>query len=86
MRLRNSLVHVREIGALIATPARCYLANRGSKTPEIEARKGEVTPRNNAISAPICITSYGDFGTKCPKNGAFKGHRVRRIPFRGNPG
>jgi hypothetical protein len=26
------------------------------------------------------------FGAKCPKNGAFKGHGVRRIPFRGNPG
>jgi hypothetical protein len=32
------------------------------------------------------MTSYGDLGTKCPKNGAFKGHDVRRIPFRGNPG
>jgi hypothetical protein len=67
MRLKNSLVHVRDIGALIATPARPYLAIRGSKPAEIEARKGEVAPRNKAISAPICITSYGGFVTKCPK-------------------
>src|SRR6266481_3853040 len=82
MRLRNLLVGVRDIGALIGTPARRHLANQGSKTAEIEARKGKVTPRNKAISAPSCITNYGRLGTKCPKNGAFKGHRVRRIPFR----
>jgi hypothetical protein len=86
MRLRNLLVGVRDIGALIGTPARRHLANQGSKTAEIEARKGKVTPRNKAISAPYCITNYSRLGTKCPKNGAFKGHRVRRIPFRGNPG
>jgi hypothetical protein len=86
MRLRNLLVYVRDIGALIAIPARSHFANGGSKTLEIEARKGKVMPRNKAISAPTCITGYGAFGTKCPKNGAFKGHRVSTIPFRGNPG
>jgi hypothetical protein len=86
MRLKNSLVRVRDIGALIATRARRDLANRGSKTAEIDARRRKVTPRNKAISAPICITSYGVVGAQCPKNGPFKGHGVRRIPFRGNPG
>jgi hypothetical protein len=37
MRLRNLLVGVRDIGALIGTPARRHLANQGSKTAEIEA-------------------------------------------------
>jgi len=73
MRLKNSVVRVREIGALIATRARRHLANRGSKTAEIDVITGKVTPRNKAISAPICITSYGFFfGTKFPKNDAFK--------------
>jgi hypothetical protein len=31
VRLRNSLLHVRDIGALIATPAQRYLANRAAK-------------------------------------------------------
>ena len=35
-RLRNSLVRVRHIGALIAIPARSHLATRDSKTAEIE--------------------------------------------------
>ena len=56
MELKNSAVRVREIGALIATRARCHLANRGSETAEIDARTRKVTPRNKAISAPICIT------------------------------
>ena len=86
MTLRNSLVRVRYIGALVAIPARSYLATRDSKTAEIEARKGKVTPRNKAISAPTCITSYGGFGAKCPKNGASEGHDVSRIHLRGNPG
>ena len=64
MRLRNLLVGVRDIGALIGTPARRHLANQGSKTAEIEARKGKVTPRNKAISAPYCITNYSRLGTK----------------------
>jgi hypothetical protein len=51
---------------------------------EIQARKGKVTPRNKAISAPTCIISYG--GAKCPKNGASEGHDVSLIHLRGNPG
>ena len=86
MRLRNSLVRVRHIGALIAIPARSHLAIRDSKIAEIEARKVKVAPRNKAISAPTCLTSYGGFGAKCPKNGASEGHDVSRIPLRGNPG
>ena len=39
-----------------------------------------MTPRNKAISAPTCITSYGGFGAKCPKNGASEGHDVSRNP------
>src|SRR5882672_7922431 len=73
MRLRNSLIRVRDKGALIATPARSHLADRGSKTAEIEARKGKVTPRNKAISAPSCITSYRDFGAKYPEKWCFQG-------------
>jgi hypothetical protein len=86
MRLRNSLVRVRHIGALIAIPARSHLATRDSKTAEIEARKGKVTPRNKAISAPTCITNYGGFGAKRPENGASEGHDVSLIHLRGNPG
>src|SRR5258706_11832735 len=73
MRLRNSLIRVRDKGALIATPARSHLADRGSKTAEIEARKGKVTPRNKAISAPSCITTYRDFGAKYPEKWCFQG-------------
>src|SRR5258705_12783019 len=73
MRLGNSLIRVRDKGALIATPARSHLADRGSKTAEIEARKGKVTPRNKAISAPSCITSYRDFGAKYPEKWCFQG-------------
>src|SRR5258708_39571457 len=73
MRLRNSLIRVRDKGALIATPARSHLADRGSKTAEIEARKGKVTPRNKAISAQSCITSYRDFGVKYPEKWCFQG-------------
>src|SRR5258708_5444187 len=74
MRLGNSLIRVRDKGALIATPARSHLADRGSKTAEIEARKGKVTPRNKAISAPSCITSYRDFGAKYPEKWCFQGN------------
>src|SRR6266853_7029189 len=73
MRLGNSLIRVRDKGALIATPARSHLADRGSKTAEIEARKGKVTPCNKAISAPSCITSYRDFGAKYPEKWCFQG-------------
>src|SRR6266436_5738808 len=73
MRLRNLLVRVRDIGALVGTPARRHLANQGSKTAEIEARKGKVTPRNKAISAPSCITTYRDFGAKYPEKWCFQG-------------
>src|SRR5258707_7181443 len=73
MRLGNSLIRVRDKGALIATPARSHLADRGSKTAEIEARKGKVTPRNKAISAPSCITSYRDFGAKYTEKWCFQG-------------
>jgi hypothetical protein len=86
MRLKNSLVHVRDIGALIATPARPYLAIRGSKPAEIEARKGEVAPTQQGYQRTNLHNKLRRFRNEMPEDCAFKGHRVRRIPFRGNPG
>jgi hypothetical protein len=70
------LVGVRDIGALIGTPPRRHLANQGSKTAEIEARKGKVTPRNKAISAPSCIINYSDCGELISRGG-----RIRAAPM-----
>jgi hypothetical protein len=72
MRLRNSLFRVRGIGALIATPARRHLANRGSKTAEIQARKGKVTPRNKAISAPNLHNKLRQFRSEMPEKWCFQ--------------
>jgi len=73
MRLGNSLICVRDKGALIATPARSHLArprfeNRGNR-----GEKGQSDARNKAISAPSCITSYRDFGAKYPEKWCFQG-------------
>ena len=57
MRLRNLLVHIREIGVLIATPARHHFAVRSSKTKEIVMTKSKETPRNKAFRAPFGITA-----------------------------
>jgi hypothetical protein len=61
MSLKNSLVRVSHIGALIAIPAQSHLANRDLKrvASERNARKDSVFKRHNVSRIRLCGFSQG---------------------------
>src|SRR5258707_7082357 len=69
MRLRNLLVGVRDIGALIGTPARRHLANQGSKTAE----KGQSDAAQQGYQRTILHNKLQPSRNEMPEKWCFQG-------------